>query len=84
MQALTGCQRESAVRGRLGDDHRAGAAVALGAAFLGAGEPAALAQELEQRRLRRGVGDADVVAVEQETDGVGHRSARWASTPVSR
>ena len=40
-------------RRRLGQDDRAGAAVAFGAAFLGAGELPVLAQPLEQRGLRR-------------------------------
>lgn len=53
--------------GLVGHHHRAGAAVALVAALLGAGEPAVLAQEVEQRPggLRR---DAEGRSVQDERD----------------
>ncbi len=46
----------------------AGAAVALGAAFLGAGPAEAFAQVLEERRGRGAAGDGVDVAVQQEAD----------------
>ena len=69
MQALTGFHASRARRRRLGEDDRAGAAVAFGAAFLGAGEPPVLAQVLEQRGLRRDAVDGHGLAVEQEAQG---------------
>ena len=79
MHALIGCHA-SVPCAKLGDDHRAGAAVAFGATFLGAGQAAMLAQELEQGGLRRDAGDRERRAVEQEADRLGHRRPR--RTPV--
>ena len=42
-------QRDAPSPRELADDHRAGAAVAFGAAFLGAGAPRVLAQQVEHR-----------------------------------
>ena len=55
MQALTGCSASPPPRVGLADDHRAGAAVALGAAFLGAGAARVFAQPLQHRARGRGV-----------------------------
>ena len=71
MQALIGFHA-SALAGALGEHDRARAAIAFGAAFLRAGEPPFVAQELEQRRLRRQAGDVDAFAVQQEADGLAH------------
>ena len=56
----------------LGEDDRARAAIAFGAAFLRSGEAPLVAQEFEQRRLRRQAGDVDALAVQQEADGLAH------------
>jgi hypothetical protein len=76
---IDGLPREAAI-GALGDDHRARATIALGATLLGAGQPALLAQVLEQRGLRRDALCVDRRAVEQEADRLGHRRPR--RTPV--
>ena len=47
-------KHQAGVDGGTVDDHRAGAAVAVAATFLGAGEPDALAQQVEQRVARVG------------------------------
>src|SRR5205085_1648054 len=59
------------------DDDRAGAAVALGAAFLRAGAAAVLAQPLEHRARRRRVGDLDPLVAVEEADGAGGHVARF-------
>ncbi len=73
---------ERAVAARLGDDDRARAAVALGAAFLRAGELPRLAQPGKKRRLGRRAGDVDALAVQHEADRVvavgGHGRRRCA------
>ena len=67
-----------AIASRFGDRHRARAAVALGAAFLRAGELSVLAQPREQGGLRRHALDLDGRAVQQEAQragaGIGHCS----------
>jgi hypothetical protein len=55
-------------------DHRAGAAVALGAAFLGAGQTRVEAQPVEQRHGRRPIVDLRTYPVESDTDRLGHGS----------
>jgi hypothetical protein len=52
--------------------HGAGATVALGAALLGAAQPAMIAQPVEQRRHRRQPGDIDRLAVECEANVIRH------------
>ncbi len=47
------------------DQHRAGAALAFAAAFLGAGQATRLAQHVEQARQRRRV-DANTLSVQRE------------------
>ncbi len=56
----------------LAQAHGAGAAVALGTALLGAGEPPLVAEPVQQRRGRRQVRDLDRGAVEQESDRFAH------------
>jgi len=67
-----------AIAPRFGDRHHARAAVALGAAFLRAGELSLLAQPGEQRGLWRHARDLDGRAVQQEAQragvGIGHCS----------
>ena len=53
--------------------HRAGAAIALAAAFLGAAGAFLQPQIVEQRRHRRYVGEFDHLAPAQETDGASDR-----------
>ena len=60
------------------DQHRAGAAVALGAAFLGAGEAPAEAQEIQQRVAGTGLGQLDFGVVQKKTDHVGDAFA-WVA-----
>ena len=54
-----------------GQKHRAGTAIALGAAFLGAGQPLGAAQIFQQRRRRRDALDGAFLAVEDEADRPG-------------
>ena len=53
------------------DQHRAGAATALAAAVLGAGQAEVVAQHAEQRPIAIGV-DADRLAVDPQFLDVGH------------
>ena len=83
MQALTCAAagrhaRAASPRRQLADHDRAGAAVAFGAAFLGAGAARVLAQPLEHGARRRGVVDLDDRAAVEEADRTGgrHGSAR--------
>ena len=54
--------------------HRAGPAVTLGAAFLGAGQVARQAQEIQQRVVGRNLGQADFGIVQKKADRAGHGS----------
>ena len=56
--------------------HRAGAAVALGAAFLGAGRALGQAQIVEQRQRRRKAVSRHHLAAPQEADLVAHQLPR--------
>jgi hypothetical protein len=60
-----GVERAGAAGG-VGQQDRAGAAVAFVAALLGAGEAAILAQPVERRAGGRGVGEIDPFAVEEK------------------
>ena len=57
------------------DQHRAGAALAAVAAFLGAGQGHALAQEVEQGHPRVVERYRPCLAVDGQADGVGHASS---------
>ena len=70
MHALIGFQASASPRARPDDSARA--AIAFGTAFLRAGQPPFVAQELQQRRLRRKAGDVDAFAVQQEADRLAH------------
>ena len=61
-------QLELAAARRLADDHRAGTAVAFGAAFLGAGAARVFAQPLQHGAGGRSVGDLDQAAAVVERD----------------
>ena len=50
------------------DQNRAGPAIALGAALLGAGQPAVEAQEVEQGLAGPHIRDADLAPVQQKPD----------------
>ena len=65
MQALTADAPDALPAIGAASDHRAGAAIAFGTAFLGAGKPPHFAQVFEQRRLRRQAGHGNFVAVER-------------------
>ena len=56
--------------------HRAGAAVALGAAFLGAGRAFGQAQVVEQRERRRSSAKLHHLAAPQEADFAAHQLPR--------
>ena len=68
--------------GQPADQHRAGAAIALGAAFLGAAQRAAQPQIVEQRLVRRDRRQRDVLAVEDEADFVADRRLGHAQLPL--
>ncbi len=51
------------------DQHRAGAAIALGAAFLGAAQALLQSQPVEQGRIRPDLREADFLVIEDEADG---------------
>src|SRR5262249_11522560 len=53
--------------------HRAGATIALGAAFFGAGQ-AVLAEVVQQWSVGRFILDPDKAAVQRYLKGIGHRS----------
>lgn len=57
--------------GKPADEHRTGAAVALGTAFLGAGEAALQPQIIQQCRCRGNIGKGDLCVVQDEADAVG-------------
>jgi hypothetical protein len=70
-----GVQREQAQSARricvqFADHHGARTAVALGAAFLAAHQPARLAQPGQQVARRRDVADVDRLAVQQQADAI--------------
>ena len=70
----------------VGDHHRAGAAVALVAALLGAGQASRLAQPVEQGARRRLARDADRRSVQQKRD-LGHAvepAAFFASKAIAQ
>src|SRR6185369_8552409 len=68
----------------VGKHHGAGAAVAFGAAFLGADEAPRLAQPGEQRARRGFFGERDALAVQQEIEARLHRwIARHTRSGVS-
>ena len=63
--------------GQFGDDHRAGAAVALGATLLGAGAVRVLAQPFEHAARGCGAFDGDDAATVHEADRSGvHTGSR--------
>ena len=57
--------------------HRAGAAIALGAAFLGAGGAFGFAQIVEQQRIGIDVGELDQTALADEADRRTHQLPRY-------
>jgi hypothetical protein len=59
---------QAALRIEIGKRDRAGAAIALGAAFLGAGEAARFSQPREQRARRVLRGERDALAVQDEVE----------------
>ena len=59
------------------DQHRAGAAVALGAAFLGAGQAAVQAQEVQQRIAGADLVQADRGVVQKKAQFLAHRGLAW-------
>jgi hypothetical protein len=70
-QGNAGIHRLATAVGALQHDG-AGATIALGAAFLGAPEPAMLAQPVEQRRHRRQAVELHRLVVEDKTYAVRH------------
>src|SRR5688572_25344840 len=70
-QSNAGIHRLATAVGALQHDG-AGATIALGAAFLGAAEPAMLAQPVEQRRHRRQAVKLHRLVVEDKTYAVRH------------
>ena len=72
-------QRQTAIDPLAIDEHRAGAALAMIAAFLGAGKVQALAQQVEQSRPRSyRQGSFDAVDRECDGNGLGRRSTGLA------
>ena len=71
MQALTAAVAQPAAV-ELADHHGAGAAVALGAAFLGAGQAPVEAQPVEHRQGRIAAIDLDQLVAEQEAQRLTH------------
>ena len=72
MHALTGFHARPIAAAGSASDHRAGAAVALGAAFLGAGESRAARAGTRAASFAARRRPLDSVAVQQEADRVGH------------
>ena len=68
---------------RLFQHHGAGAAIALGAAFLGAGERRGAAQPVQQRHGGRGAGrQGHRRAVQHEHDAIGHAGRLASAAPA--
>ena len=63
------------------DQHRAGAAIALRAALLGAGEAAGKADVVEQGVVRADFAETDLVVIEKEAD-VAANGGHWRAAPA--
>ena len=85
MQALT-ARHSTASPVELAEQHGAGAAIALGAAFLGAGAAERVAEIIEDGAGGIGVFDLDHLAVEEEADHLGLPAAIQAPSrlPLGR
>jgi hypothetical protein len=64
------------------DEHGAGAAIALGAAFLGAAQALFEPKPIEQRRIGLDIGEADLLVVENEPNGT-RNFALGSAPPIS-
>src|SRR5690606_29180615 len=67
------------VAGQPAHQDRAGAAIALGATFLGAPQAALKPKPVQKGQVRRNVGESDLLAIENEADGIG--DLHHCSTP---